>query len=209
MKINSFNKKVECPKCHSSFVIFIELKEILNIKCPLCKYFFSLALIDGSLQPMPQFAWKENVPPVPKELFDYIIDNTKKDDVILELGSGTTTELFAKQRTTYSIEHHHELIGMHNESKYYIYAKPINEWYDLNALKNLPHYDILLVDGTDNDNRIDKFVEHIDIFNNNVPWVIDDIDYEPFKKGMENLLKISNKKFIIHENTIRRWGVFI
>jgi len=167
-----------------------------------------MAMINKEYSYMPEFAWAENVPPISEDMFKAIIACTNPSGNILELGSGTTTKLFAKQRKIYSVEHNKEYVGSYNLPEYYIYA-PMNEqqWYTFDS--ELPAYDCLLVDGPDNDARILNFIFDINRFDKHVPWFIDDIKYAPYKKDIEYLVKLSGKKWIEHNESPKAWGVLV
>ena len=208
-------KTLICPYCSKEFVVPSEnLQEIMNILCSVCKKIISCAWIDGKYVIMPTFAWKNNVPPISKELFEAILKTVPKGGTILELGSGTTTKLFSEQRNIVSIEHKKDFIGYHNKPENYIYAPILSNdgWYTFDVKKLPKKYDCLLVDGPDLDNRMNGFLKNRNIFSKNVPWFIDDIDYEPFAKDIKLLVlaeKFSGRKYTEFKSPVRSWGLLI
>ena len=106
----------------------------------------------------------------------------KKGSTIVELGSGTGTKILSSEYTVYSVEDNEEWIG-HCEKANYIHAPLIElesnrrlRWYDPEILKqSLPeHYSLLLVDGPFGENGRDGLLTHLDIFDSEIPIVIDD-----------------------------------
>ncbi len=116
---------------------------------------------------------------IAKELFDFIRSILPEGKVLLEFGSGWSSNQFSKYYTTYSVEHNSQWLGKYNT--HYIYAPIKDRWYDPNILKEkLPHdYDLILVDGPpgypgSKTNRYD-FYKYIDLFKTNVPIIFDDV----------------------------------
>jgi hypothetical protein len=156
------------------------------------------------------FAMAENMPPIAEELFWAIILACPKKGVILELGSGATTELFAKHRTIYSVENDPAYIGKHNDKGRYIYA-PLaqNIWYNVERLRNLPAYDVLFVDGPAHDSRMDMFVRHIDLFNPRAHWFFDDTAHAAFEGGFKEVQRIRGKTMIRFTKCYKEYGVIM
>lgn len=119
---------------------------------------------------------------ISKELFDWILNNIPKGSTILELGSGDGTKELVKFYNVYSVEHDIEWVGLVPESTY-IYAPLIDGWYDVEVLKDkLPiTYDLLLIDGPIGKNRV-NIIHHYEMFNKNVPIIIDDTNRENDKR---------------------------
>jgi hypothetical protein len=99
-------------------------------------------------------------------------------------------------------------VGYASESTY-IYAPLIDGWYDVEILKDkLPlSYDLLLIDGPIGENRI-NIIHHYEMFNKNVPIIIDDTNREndknmslflceKFDKKNTFSVDCDNKKFTI------------
>jgi hypothetical protein len=115
---------------------------------------------------------------ISKELFDWILSNLPKGSTILELGSGGGTKELVKFYNVYSVEHDIKWVDLVPESTY-IHAPLVDGWYDVEILKDkLPkEYDLLLIDGPIGENRI-NIINHYDIFNKNIPIIIDDTNRE-------------------------------
>lgn len=149
--------------------------------------------------------------------FDYITKTFPEGSVMLELGSGTTTEKFSKLFTVHSIEHNKEWVGKFNSN--YIHA-PIKdygdyEWYDRDEIaKNLPEkYDFILIDGPPSKYGRMGFYHNMDLFNTDVPLLVDDtnrkteknmtkmisdklnIPYKMFKNGFSQCFCVVSKEF--------------
>ena len=126
-----------------------------------------------------------------KVCFNYIRKILPEGKTILELGSGYGTEELSKYYKIYSIENDEKWVGKFNSNyihapiQYYnLFNKPMffygqKGWYDPNILKyKLPKiYDLILVDGP-NSRRFGRagFYKYLDLFNTNVPIIIDDVN---------------------------------
>lgn len=115
---------------------------------------------------------------ISKELFDWILSNLSKGSTILELGSGSGTKELVKFYNVYSVEHDIKWVDLVPESTY-IHAPLVDGWYDVEILKDkLPkEYDLLLIDGPIGESRI-NIINHYDMFNKNIPIIIDDTNRE-------------------------------
>ena len=137
---------------------------------------------------------------IPREAFDWIINNLPQSSTILELGSGTGTIELVKHYNVYSIEHQKQWVGKAPESNY-IYAplkkyEGIYNWYDTSYLNNLPKdYDLLLIDGPIGRDRL-NFVNFTHLFKTNIPYVIDDTNRPGDKEMAINLSKMLDKEII-------------
>jgi len=119
---------------------------------------------------------------LPREAFDWIINNIPSGSTILELGSGTGTRELVKYYTIYSIEENEKWVEKVPEANY-IYApiesfdnmKPHTRgWYSPTCFNKLPQdYDAIIIDGPLGNNRVNftHFSEH---FKSDVPYIIDD-----------------------------------
>ena len=116
------------------------------------------------------------------EMFEWITTNIPHNSIILELGSGFGSVELSKLYKVYSIEHDLEWIGLSDQVNY-IHAPLVDNWYDESVLlKELPQkYDLLIVDGPIQEKRV-NLLNHLDLFNFNIPIIIDDtnrdLDYE-------------------------------
>jgi hypothetical protein len=205
---------VRCLNCESIGLYSLDNifnKSIYTVECKMCKAIQTfINTVEGYL-PMPVFAWDENTPPLSEDMFNEILNRTPENGTILELGSGTTTALFAKQRNIISIEDNEGWIGKFNKLENYIHV-PLDlksNWYNADILKKKInfHYDILIVDGTCFDDRMDKFCENIDLFDRKVPWFLDDIRYLAYEKGFLKLQELRGKKIKVRTDTPKYWGV--
>ena len=122
---------------------------------------------------------------IAEELYQYIRKVVHVGGRVLELGSGSGTEILAKHYDMFSVEHDAKYIDRYNSD--YIYA-PLKEhkaiknhegtvWYDADVLrpqlKSL-EYDLLLVDGPPESRA--GFVKYFDMFDSNAIIVFDDVN---------------------------------
>jgi glycosyltransferase involved in cell wall biosynthesis len=133
---------------------------------------------------------------IPSEMMDWILNNVPKGSTILELGSGNGTKELVKNYKVYSVEHDENWINIAPESTY-IHAPIVDNWYDVNVLKEqLPtDYDLLIIDGPIRLMRI-NFLKNYHLFRNDVTILIDDTNRPDDKKMALNLTNILNKKHI-------------
>jgi hypothetical protein len=113
--------------------------------------------------------------------------------VILELGSGMGSRSLAEICTIFSVEHDERFLDIH-QSVNYIHApltdiEPLsefneNKWYDSEAIrKNLPEkIDLVLVDGPPEKYGRSGLLHHLDMFDENCIWIIDDVLREKDQK---------------------------
>lgn len=130
---------------------------------------------------------------ISKEVIDWILNNIPKGSTILELGSGVGTKELVKFYNVFSIEDDEEWLGFEPKTTY-IHAPIVNEWYDVEILKNkIPKkYDLLLIDGPKGSKR-ENMIKHYDLFKKDVPVIIDDTNREIDYKLSEFLYKNFNK----------------
>ena len=137
---------------------------------------------------------------IPKELFDWIRANLPDGKTILELGSGDGTDELRKHYTVHSIEHDLAFVKEGN----YIHAPIIRyrgyDWYDLTKLKALPKYDLLLIDGPTSVIGRRGFIKHRDLFNLNVPIVIDDTQREAERIIAMDLSQMLDRELTVHNH---------
>lgn len=96
---------------------------------------------------------------------------------ILELGSGTGTLELSKYYKMVSIEHNQDWLNKYNS--HYIYAPLVDDmWYNGDVLgrklRNID-YQLILVDGPPQHRR-KGILNYLDLFNWNVPVIVDDIN---------------------------------
>jgi hypothetical protein len=111
--------------------------------------------------------------------YDWIVNHLEKGKTILELGSGETTIKLCEDYTVHSIEHDAKFVGLAEKSNY-IHA-PIKQyksyrWYDVDEVKKVKNlqYDFILVDGPTGVIGREGFLHNIELFNTDVPILVDD-----------------------------------
>ena len=114
---------------------------------------------------------------ISEDLFLYILETLPIGSTILELGSGTGTLELSKYYNMVSIEHNQDWLNKYNS--HYIYAPLVNDlWYDGDILRwelqNID-YHLLLVDGPPQHRR-KGILNYLNLFNWNVPIILDDVN---------------------------------
>ena len=121
---------------------------------------------------------------------------------ILELGSGYATQMLSDWYKMYSIENNPKWLNRFKST--YIYAPIKDGWYDLDALKSLPDYDLILVDGpcasAANPSIRMGFYKNISLFNVDVPMVFDDVQRHPERELVENVSEYVDREYTIYGN---------
>jgi len=139
---------------------------------------------------------------IPREAFEWIYNNLPHGSTILELGSGNGTKELVKYYNVVSIEENKKWVDVVPESKY-IYA-PLKQydnagrhsccWYDDSCISQLPKdYDLLIIDGPVGNNR-GNFVNFMNHFKKDVPYVIDDTNRGGDKNMALKIAKELNKE---------------
>ncbi|WP_434222723.1 tetratricopeptide repeat protein [Limnospira platensis CENA597] len=114
---------------------------------------------------------------ISEDLFLYILETLPVGSTILELGSGTGTLELSKYYNMVSIEHNQEWLNKYNS--HYIYAPLVDDmWYNGDVLRRKLRnidYQLILVDGPPQHRR-KGILNYLDLFNWNVPVIVDDIN---------------------------------
>lgn len=129
---------------------------------------------------------------IPKECFDKIVEILPFNSTILELGSGSGTQILSKFYNMISIETDEKWLNRYNSNYLYVPFDEDYKWYNIKILKeklrDLSHYDLLLIDGPKGWRS--KIVNHIDLFNQNIPWIFDDTMAE---EHLNTMIECCNK----------------
>lgn len=115
-----------------------------------------------------------------KSFHYYMLNNFKPGSFVLEFGSGEGTKLLSNKFGMISIEHDIKFIGL-CEKAYYIYAPIVNGWYDVDCIRTyigFIDYQYVLVDGPTGKIGRHGLLNHLDLFNTDVPWLFDDTNRE-------------------------------
>jgi hypothetical protein len=137
---------------------------------------------------------------IPKECFDKIVEILPFESTILELGSGTGTQILSKFYNVISIETDTKWLNKYNSTYLHVPFDDNYRWYDVNILKqkmeNLKqNYDLFLIDGPKGYRH--KIINHLDVFNQNIPWIFDDTMAEDHM----NTAKLCSEKLNKHLET--------
>ena len=115
------------------------------------------------------------------------------NSTILELGSGMGSKSLAEYCTIFSVEHDDRFLDIH-QSVNYIHAplteiEPLsefneNKWYNSEILREkIPEkIDLILVDGPPEKHGRSGILYHLDMFDENCIWIIDDVLREKDQK---------------------------
>lgn len=147
---------------------------------------------------------------IDKGLYEWILNNIEEGKTILEFGSGNgSTGNLSKHYSMISIEHDSKWIGKHPSKYIWAPIVPAYNWYDTTIIKrHLANktYDMILVDGPVGEGNRWGFLENIEMFNTNVPIIIDDIhrnaELDMFRQIAEKL----NKEY---KQLGENWGVIL
>ena len=109
-----------------------------------------------------------------------------KESNLLELGSGIGSKSLAEICTLHSVEHDSRFLNVHDSVNYIhsplVEIKPLGEFgeiksYDFQIIKNnLPkNIDMVIVDGPPENYGRSGLLNHLEIFNENCIWIVDDV----------------------------------
>ena len=153
---------------------------------------------------------------ISKTLFDFIYNFLEPGSRIIEMGSGWGTGELAKNFEMYSIEHDSQFLNIYNSN--YISADIIEKfdndfpndtgWYNSDIIKKkLPKdYDLILVDGPPGVIGRSGFYRHLDLFRQDVPIILDDVNRKDELKLLKKVERKTGRKAIIHEETNLKVG---
>jgi len=151
-------------------------------------------------------AWGEPWPfddwTIPEELFEKIVSILPFGSTILELGSGSSSDLLSRMYRVHSVESNPEWVGKYPASNYlHVPLKEIETphpksliWYDPDILSQKLEsikYDLILVDGPTGDRS--GFADHLHLFNLNVPIVFDDTQSEQHLTNFNTCKRLTKK----------------
>lgn len=129
-------------------------------------------------------------------LFNWIVENIPHGSSILELGSGKGTHELGKIYDTHCVEDNDQWVNKFNNLTYY-YSPIKNGWYDRKFLNNLPKdYSLLIFDAPRGDIGRTKVLENLDLFNLEVPIIVDDTHRKVEKNIAEQLISKLDKSFV-------------
>ena len=117
---------------------------------------------------------------ISKELFDFIRQTIPVGSTILELGSGYGTKALSMWYTMYSIEDDPKFVNLFNSTYCHAPIKQYDgyQWYDDKVVGEFVKdidYDLLLIDAPIGAKYgRSGFLQHTELFNMNVPVVVDD-----------------------------------
>ena len=150
---------------------------------------------------------------IDRSLYDWIINNLEPGKTILEFGSGNgSTGNLSPSYNMISIEN--DLQWCHKHKSFYIWATidPKTRWFNISPIidgLDNKNYDLILVDGPPAYGLLEGsrwgFYENINLFNTEIPIIIDDIHRIHERKMFDQLAHLLNKEKYIDSN----WGVLI
>lgn len=141
-----------------------------------------------------------------RNLFTWLIGHVPIGSTVLELGSGSGTQLLSNFYSMHSVEEDAEWVDKFDSA--YIHAPIVNEWYDLGALANLPkEYDALLVDGPKGSVRRAQFIFHLGLFLPNVVFIFDDVHRQLDKQMYQMVCNSLGKSAETYVDSDKAFGV--
>jgi len=129
-------------------------------------------------------------------LYQWIVDNVESNSTVLELGSGSGTHELGKIYNVHCVEHNEKWVNKFDNLTYH-YAPIKNGWYDRSKLNELPkEYSLLILDGPPGNVGRTKVLENLDLFNTNVPIIVDDTNRKVEKDLANKICEILNRNFV-------------
>ena len=156
---------------------------------------------------------------ITEELFNLIRDILPAGKTILELGSGEGTAKLLEHYNVYSIEHSRRWLNkieggnyIHAPIKQYTYRGDNGvdkgyRWYDVDKLKDLPEYDLLLVDGPPGTVGRMGVVHNGYLFDMTVPIIIDDTHRDEERRIAIDLTFYYDKMSRTHGSTKKKFTI--
>lgn len=149
-----------------------------------------------------------------------IHDLITSGSTVLELGSGHGTGRLAERYNVISVEHDEKFIGWHDSEYIHAPIEPFRKtcalfpkdvgWYSREVLRReLPKYsyDLILVDGPPNAIGRGGFYKWRELFNLNVPIIIDDIHRERELFLIRKMSLHLHRPFLVYPWARRHFGV--
>jgi hypothetical protein len=151
-----------------------------------------------------------------RQLYDYIRKILPTGSTILELGSGTTTDLMAEHYTMYSVEHDEKWVDKYNSTYLHVPLcdhKPIKghrytNWYDANILREKlkgVKYDLLLIDGPPVSRS--GFFKYMDLFDSNAIWIFDDAHRPGERKVINSVASKLKRPWVTYHGNAKTFSV--
>lgn len=121
---------------------------------------------------------------------------------IVELGSGAGTAWLAQRWQVWSVEHDPRFLDLYPSR--YIHAPIENGWYSVDAIRRgLPgDYDLILVDGPPAQIGRRGFLEHMDIFRDDVCIILDDVNREAERTLCRDVAARLGRSYAIHSSSL-------
>jgi hypothetical protein len=140
---------------------------------------------------------------ITKELFDWFLNNIPFGGKVLELGAGhVSTKYLSERYIVYSVEDKSQFLNIYHNNYIHAPIDPNTNWYSVDSLVDrLPlEYDCILVDGPAGEGNRWGFYLNIDLFNNNIPIVIDDTWRKAERNLLTSLARKVGRPYMMFEN---------
>ncbi len=142
---------------------------------------------------------------IDKKLYDEMVKILPEGKTILEFGSGAGSVELRKRWKLYSIEDDKNYI---NNIDNYIHAPLVDDWYDAEIIKReMPDYDLILVDGPYGGEKRTKMIEHLNLFKKDVPWILDDTNNKYVKQLLEAVSKYTQRSIQNFRGIIKSFAI--
>lgn len=146
---------------------------------------------------------------IPKECFDKIVEILPFGSKILELGSGKATDVMGQFYEMISIETDELWLDKYNSTYLHVPFDEDYKWYDVNILKQKLEnqtYDLFLIDGPKGFRS--KIINHLELFNNDVPWIFDDTMAEEHFNTMKTCAEKLNMEYETYQCKVNPKAVY-
>lgn len=146
---------------------------------------------------------------ISKELFDCMRHFIPSGSTLLEFGSGWGTSQLSEHYDMISIEDHINFIDIYKSQ--YIYAPRVDNWYDIEKIKNeiKKPYHAVLVDGNSDNSRLQGLIANTSFFNWEVPWFFDDLNITTINMDFERFMMELNRPFVKYQCGPKPFGVVL
>ena len=140
---------------------------------------------------------------ITKELKDWIWQNIKKGETIVELGAGlVSTRILSKRYNLFSVEDNLDYVGLYSKA-FYIHSEidPNTQWYSLKSEQLPIEFELLIIDGPSGSHLRSNILQCDWIFDRTKTIIVDDT-----WRGSERLLAESIRKKV--DGTVIHYGAF-
>ena len=126
-------------------------------------------------------------------VYNWIVENIPAGSIIIELGSGSGSHELGKLYRIFCVEHDLKYVGLYDNINY-IYAPILDGWYDPQFIALLPNSAaLLIIDAPPAVIGRGGFLKYSDLFNTDIPILVDDTNRAEELQLAEDLSVKHNK----------------